>query len=142
MEGETTIYSHGGVEITFNAGSASFTATIAGKRQRASSLSAMKARIDKAAGAMEPFDGLVWRHGALSRVRIVGVTSGRKWKASLWVDDAGREHAYVHPASEIAALTQYAAMCKVHREEKQKMDDRERAAFGAIPRLTPKGGAA
>lgn len=114
-------FTHKGIEITLDEKRGDFSATIGGKRERAASLSAIKARIDKAkTPVFEPWDGLreggTWDKGnavvsvggvCLVPVRIVGIEKTRC--GMEWRSESGRVfgvHSVLRDTPEQRALWQ------------------------------------
>lgn len=140
-----TEYEHNGVLITFEEKSGGFRAIINEVMVRCASLPAIKKKIDAAkAGNFKPFDAWVWRYGTPIKVRIVGVTDGKRGYSKRWVDKDGQSFIQAFPATTetlhwMNALT---AMQERHGEETAKLRQRHQnenkghaALVPAIPML-------
>ena len=74
-----TQWTHSGVTITMNAGTAKFEATVGIERLTSTSLAGIKKQIDKRKkSGFEPFDCLLYAVNTVEKKKIVGIRNARK----------------------------------------------------------------
>lgn len=125
-------WKHKDVEITLDEGSAYFFAVIDGKKVRASSLQAMKDKLEKRATS-ESFEVLHEHYGKIDVCRIVDVKRGD------YIDTDGRTHSSVtrNTPENRKLIEGYLALKKKNDAEVDRLKRENHAAYDAIPRERP-----
>ena len=141
-------YEHKGTKIQFSEQSAEFTALIAGKVVRATSLASIKKKIE-AANTFQPFNALrevTWSDKTKANyieVRVVGIQKPRgktSWSnRPEWLCEGSRSVRAVweDTPENRAAIDAHVALQKANRAAKEKAGAEEREAQAKIKVLVP-----